>query len=298
MKPAYIISVHKRPDLVIRLVESLSPNPISIHVDKKSEIFDSLNEALGSHRNVTFLPRHTSYWGLFGSVRSNIEGMKWFVGTSCDYAISLTGQCYPLKSNDDIELELARLQGKSLIESKKFPVADWGNDYGGYKRLDRFYFSVNHPLYKKLRPFDVISRGLGSDEVLRQVRHIRLWRRKPPLNMHPYGGSAYWCLSRQCVEYVLGFLHAHPEVLRFFSTTFAPDEMFFQTILANSPFEEDVTSSLIHYTEWSEKKSNPVILGKAQIHAAIASGAWFGRKLEDIEALDYIEQLRRKGAFT
>ena len=297
MKPAYIISAHKRPDLLIRLVESLSPNPISIHVDKKSDIFESLCKTLRSHTNVAFLPRHTSYWGLFGSVQSNLEGMKWFAQTSCDYAISLTGQCYPVKTNDDIELELTGLKGKSLIEAKKFPLAEWGNDYGGYKRLDRFYFSANHPLYKKLRRFDVISRELGTDEVLRQVRYLRLWKRKPPLNMHPYGGCAYWCLSRQCVEYILGYLTTHPEVSRFFSTTFAPDEMFFQTILANSAFETDLISSSIHYTDWSEKKSNPAILGKAQVPAAIASGAWFGRKFDDMEVLDHIDQLRKNGPF-
>ena len=297
MKPAYIISAYKRPDLLLRLVESLNPNPIAIHVDKKSGIFEDLKERLRSHPNVSLLPRHICYWGLFGHVQASLEGMKWFVGTSCDYAILLTGQCYPLKSNDDIEVALAGLQGKSVIETEKFPRAEWGNDYGGFKRLDRFYFSVDHPLYKKIRPLDVISKEVGPDEVLRQVRSIRFWRRKPPLRLYPHGGSGYWCLSRKCVEYVLGYIAAHPEVTRFFSTTFVPDEMFFQTILANSPLEKELVSAPIHYMDWSLKKSNPSVLGKAEIPAAMASGAWFGRKFEEIEALDQIDQLRQKRAF-
>lgn len=297
MKPAYIISAYKRPDLLIRLVESLGPNPISIHVDRKSGIFEGLEKSLESHSNVTFLPRHACYWGMFGHVQASLEGMKWFAGINSDYAILLTGQCYPLKSDAHIETALDALQGKSVIETKRFPVADWENDCGGYKRLERFYFSVDHPIYKRLRHFDAISREVGPDEALKQVRHIRLWRRKPPLKMHPYGGSGYWCLSRQCVEYVLSFLDAHPEVQRFFSTTFIPDEMFFQTILSNSPFKKDLINSTIHYTVWSKKSSHPAILGVAQVPAAIASGAWFGRKFEDIDALDHIDHLLGKSTF-
>lgn len=298
MKPAYIISAYKRPDLLLCLVRSLGPNPVSIHVDKKSEIFDNLKTSLGSQANVTFLTRHICYWGLFGHVQASIEGMKWFIGASCDYAILLTGQCYPLKSNDDIEIELAALNGNSVIETEKFPRAKWGDDYGGFKRLDRFYFNVDQPLYKKLRPFDVISKEVGPDDVLRQVRSMRLLRRKPPLNLHPYGGSAYWCLSRKCVEYVLRYISAHPEVIRFFKTTFIPDEMFFQTILANSPLAKDLISSPIHYTNWSLKKSNPSILGIKEVPSAVASGAWFGRKFEDREVLDQIDKLRQKSIFT
>ena len=297
MKPAYIISAYKRPDLLVRLVDSLAPNPVAIHVDKKSSIFEGLQKSLASYSNVTFLPRHTCYWGLFGHVQASIEGMKWFAGTGCDYAILLTGQCYPLKSNSDIALALDELQGKSVIETLRFPLERWGNDYGGYKRLDRFYFSVDHPLYKKVRAFDMLSRAVGQDEMLRQVRYVRLWRRRPPLGLHPYGGSGYWCLSRKCVEHVLEYLSAHPAVIRYFSTTFVPDEMFFQTLLSNSPHKNDLISEPIHYMDWSLKKSNPAVLGKDDVPAAIASGAWFGRKFEDIDALDAIDAVRKSTAF-
>ena len=73
--------------------------------------------------------------------------------------------------------------------------------------------------------------------------------------------------------------------------------MFFQTILSNSSFKNDLISSAIHYTDWWEKKSNPAILRRDQVSAAIASGAWFARKFEDIDALDHVDQLRRKTTF-
>lgn len=206
MKPGYIISAYKRPDLLIRLVETLGTSPVAIHVDKKSDIFDHLKIKIGSRSNVTLLPRHVCYWGLFGHVAASIEGMKWFSDTSCDYAILLTGQCYPLKSNNHIEMELASLNGRSVIEIGKFPRAKWQNDDGGFKRLNRFFFSIDHPLYKKLRFFDFISNEVGPDEVVRRVRSVRLWNRGPPQGLHPYGGSGYWCLSKNVLSTFLDIL--------------------------------------------------------------------------------------------
>lgn len=291
MKPGYIISAYRRPDLLFRLVESLGANPISIHVDKKSEIFDEVESRLGSLPNVELLPRHVCYWGLFGHVQASIEGMKWFAKTSCDYAVLLTGQCYPLKSNDNIKKELKLLNGKSVIENEKFPRLEWAHDDGGYKRLDRFYFSIDQPYYKKISSFDLITKEVGRNELLRRVRGIRLWNRRLPLGLHPYGGSGYWCLSRACVEYILCYIKCHPEIVRFFSSTFIPDEMFFQTILANSPLKSQLINSPIHYMDWSQKRANPAILDVSSISSAIASGALFGRKFEDISVLDRVDRL-------
>jgi Core-2/I-Branching enzyme len=290
MKPGYIISAYKRPDLLIRLVKSLGSSPISIHIDKKSQIFYEINRRLGSLSNVTLLPRHVCYWGLFGHVQASIEGMKWFSKTSCDYAILLTGQCYPLISNDDIENELVLLGGKSLMETEKFPRPGWAHDNGGYKRVDRFYFSIDQPFYKKISCFDLISREVGRNELLRRVRGIRLWNRRPPLGLHLYGGSGYWCLSKECVDYVLEYIRFHPKIVRFFSSTFVPDEMFFQTILANSHLKNQLISSPVHYMDWSQKKANPAVLDEHSLSAAIASGAWFARKFEDVDVLDQLDR--------
>lgn len=293
MKPGYIISAYKRPDLLKRLVESLGANQIAIHIDKKYNIADFTATGLGDLPNVTFLPQHTCYWGLFGHVLASLEGMKWFLSTSCDYAILLTGQCFPLKSNEEIEFLLSELKGRSIIEFEKFPKSGWEHSDGGYKRLDRFYFSVHHPLYKKFKLFDFLSVEVARSEVLRQVRSIKMQRRTVPFGLHPYGGSGYWCLSRSSVSYVVDYLKAHPGLQRFFATTFVPDEMFFQTILANSPFKDELINSPIHYMDWSLNQPHPAVLNVTQLQAAFSSGAWFARKFEDSDVLDHIELMRK-----
>ena len=92
----------------------LRPNPVAIHVDRKSGILPELTRVFEGCPEVTFLPRHVCHWGLFGHVAASLEGLKWFLGTPCDYAILLTGQCYPLKSQGEIARDLANLQGRSV----------------------------------------------------------------------------------------------------------------------------------------------------------------------------------------
>jgi hypothetical protein len=170
---------------------------------------------------------------------------------------------------------LTELDGRSVIEIEAFPKAAWMKyDYGGYKRLDRFFFKFG----KRVWP-----------------RSIKLWKRKPPLHLHPHGGSSYWCLSRACIEHVVTFLHANPKVKWFFSTTFVPDEMFFQTILANSSHKAELVDAPTHYTHWRHGSANPTVLTADMVPAAMASGAWFARKFEDPAVLDLVDALRTGG---
>ena len=58
----------------------------------------------------------------------------------CDQAVLLTGQDFPLKSNDEIKARLGRDRGLSFLSY--FPVPDndeWLPD-GGLDRIDRWYF--------------------------------------------------------------------------------------------------------------------------------------------------------------
>ena len=44
-------------------------------------------------------------------------------------------------------------------------------------------------------------------------------------------GSQWWCLRRSTIEKILAFCAARRDVMRFFATTWIPDETFFQTLV-------------------------------------------------------------------
>lgn len=269
VQPAYIVSAYKRPDLLFRLIDALGGAPVAVHVDKKSDVMPVVRDGASRRSNVTLLRRHVCHWGMFGHVRASLEGMAWFMGTQADYAILLTGQCYPLKTQAGIQAGLDGLGGRSILEHTAFPKPEWmRDDRGGYRRLDRFYLKL--PIRGGPRAF-------------------KIGERRIPLGLHPYGGGSYWCLSRACVGYVLDFLSEHPSVKRFFRTTLIPDEMFFQTILANSPHRESLVDARIHHLDFSGGGANPATLTREDLPRVLASDAWFGRKFEDAAVLDAID---------
>jgi len=57
------------------------------------------------------------------------------------------------------------------------------------------------------------------------------WKREIPADLQMMIGSQWWCLRRRTVEWVLDFTRDRPDVMRFFRTTWIPDETFFQTLV-------------------------------------------------------------------
>lgn len=91
-------------------------------------------------------------------------------------------------------------------------------------------------------------------------RDYRLYLR----DLVPYGGSSWWALSRKACEYVAAFADREVEVVAFFKNTVCPDESFFQTVLANSPFESRVARNLT-YADWSRGGSSPATIDESHL---------------------------------
>jgi hypothetical protein len=100
----------------------------------------------------------------------------------------------------------------------------------------------------------------------------------------PYGGSSWWTLSRECIEFIVDFITRNKRFVDYFKTTLCPDEIFFQTIVLNSIFRGRVVNNNYRYIDWSESRkkhtSNPNILTDRDYESIIASGKHFARKLD------------------
>ena len=270
VKLGFIISGYKRPDLLVRLVGALEGRPCAIHIDAKSPIFDEIVEALKDVPDVSFLPRHNCHWGSFGHVDASLKGLRWLRTTDCDYAVLLTGQCYPLRTISSIEHSLATLNGRSIIDHQPFPHSRWEN--GGWPRVDRFYVQA----FGRPRP-------------------VKVWRaqssaRRSSLRGHVLlvsfpGERGLYSRVHRC-NIPISFV--------FFESVLIPDEIFFQTILANSPLRDALINDTVHYIEWTLNQPNPNVLASAE--QAFASGKWFARKFEDVAVLDAIDKRRTENS--
>jgi hypothetical protein len=277
----YIISAYRLPEQVCRLVTRLRTEnaTLLVHVDKKAppEVFGAISEGVRSLRDVHLLDRHVCDWGGFGHVAASLDGIAAIVenGIPCDQAVLLTGQDFPLKSNEEIKARLGRYRGYSFLSY--FPVPD--NDEwlpgGGLDRIDRWYFWVRG---RRLQVPTTQREGrLGP--ALTLISSV-MPRRRFLSGLLPYGGSSYWCLSADAVSFVHRYVGDHPEFVSFFRRVFIPDELFFQTILVNSELRNRIVNDDQRYMRWTATGSGPDVLRVDDFDRLCDTESLFARKFD------------------
>jgi hypothetical protein len=274
MRIAYIVSAYKRPEQLARLVShhGQSASAIAVHVDAKTHRreFDAMVDGVRDVPGAYFLPRHRCYWGGFGHVRASLKGIEHLVesGVGFDYAVLLTGQDYPLQSDDDLRRFFALADGRSYLSYWRLPFAPWGTR-GGLDRVEQRHL-------------------LGPRRL-----HVRLpGRRDLPDGLQTFGGSPYWALARPVVEWLHGYVRRRPDVVRFFERAYIPDELFFQSVVLSSEHAGSIVNENLRYIDWQATPA-PKILTIADVPAMLASGALFARKFDtlvDSEVLDMLDR--------
>lgn len=273
LRLAYIISAYTRLDQVNRLVRRLQADGTSfhIHVDRKTDDaeFRSLLARLHDVASVRFLERHACHWGGFGHVRATLKGIDELrrQGFPFDYLILLTGQDYPIKSKQQVDRFFEAAAGKSYMAFSPLPSDSW-SPRGGLDRVAYWHLRSHGP-------------------------HVRLpLRRRFPSGLRPYGGGAYWALSRDCVAHVARFVAERPDVVSFFRHVDIPDESFFQTVLMNSELRETIVNDNLRYIDWTRGR-RPAILQTSDLEALRASPKLFARKFDvdrDATVLELIDR--------
>lgn len=279
MRIAYIISAYQRPRQLVRMVKRLNTETslFFIHVDKKTPdiVYAVMTDGLSLLTNVRFLERHTCVWGGFGHVAATLKGINEVVnsGTDVDFVVLLTGQDYPIKPNRHISDFLSGHRGSLFLDHFPLPHPEWQNL--GLDRIDSWHLRLFNR-HQRLAP----PSWLGL-------------RRRFPSGFQPFGGSSYWCLPHDAIEYVHRFCLEQPDFVRFFRTVDVPDELFFQTILLNSPFGERVVNDDLHFIDWRDPHAgSPAVLTTGDFARLQSSAKLFARKFDinqDAGILDMID---------
>ncbi|CRL64890.1 Core-2/I-Branching enzyme [Proteus vulgaris] len=131
----------------------------------------------------------------------------------------------------------------------------------------------------------------------------------------PFGGSSWWTLTNNAIEYILSVYKERKDIIKYYKYTHAPDEMFFQTILLNSKYKNKVFM-INEYNEWQSKIENtfmldeklfnlryidwsgrenqyPVILDQRDYQTLIDSNCFFARKLSEDKSILLVEMLKK-----
>jgi hypothetical protein len=84
------------------------------------------------------------------------------------------------------------------------------------------------------------------------------------------------------------------EFVRFFKYVDVPDELFFQTVIMNSPLCGSVVNDNLRYIDWKDPNAaSPAILTTSDLESLTRSSKLFARKFDttvDGDVLDLIDQ--------
>ena len=313
---AYLFIVHNNAGLVARTIRKLDSGNASffIHVDRKSDLTDFQEALCHPKGNVFFTKRRWSIcWMGYSMVAATFELMALAratggdIGARFDYHVLLSGVDYPLKSSDEIEAVLAKSHPRNFLTYWKLhDLPDWLHKVEQFHYLDsKWHNQRGGPVF-----FGRINMPFYQIERIRRVAHRFLPERCLPLGMVPYGGSQWWMLTADAVNYVLDQVSKHPSIPRFFRFTHSPDELTFQTILMNSPFKDTiegesdygafidawkgggdpdfvtqhVRKANLRYIDWDKDREFPSILDERDHVGIMESGSLFGRKMDPVRS--------------
>ena len=208
-------------------------------------------------------------WGAFSQVQATLNALAQIDAEVAvfDKVTFLSAQDFPLLSNARLKRALAQLSCHELLDAVPIGAGpgEWPADFR-YR-----YFCADEGPY---------ARFVASRIANRMLRATGRTRRLPG-RMRPYGGSSWWALSQACVRHVLARVAREPGLLRFFRHCACPDELFFQTLVMNSPFAHRVLGHNFRYLQWPDDGArNPRILVEADFPRIAASQAHFCRKLD------------------
>ncbi len=291
MRIAYLILAHKNPSQLAELVTALddpTKTRFYIHVDQRSAEFlgsPSLKPIM-DRENVSFLrDRVRVYWGGFSIVEATLRLLRKAVDEGgFEYAVLLSGQDFPIKSNRHIELFFESHDGKEFISYTPLPSQewDWGPDImeriESYWRVDGIRRLLETTGSKRLQRW-----GWGAYSRLTTLvyRHAPGLKRNFLPGIAPYGGSSWFAISSRCATYALNYLQDHPEYCKFFAHTLISDESFFQTLILNSPFRDYVVNDALRFIDWDPGASSPRVLTCEDLDRLVVSDRLYARKFDN-----------------
>ncbi|WP_338359644.1 beta-1,6-N-acetylglucosaminyltransferase [Yeosuana marina] len=283
-KIAILILAHHNPEQLSVLINHLQPDfDVYVQIDKKSNL--GIKE-LPKKSNVYCFKEIKVYWGHV----SQVYNMKFILEQAFKrgyerYCI-ISGDDLPIKSNSYIKTFFAKHKNNLFMYANPLPIKTWGFNHG-FDRLDRYWFmqTDNRKLVK--------IRGRIT-LILQRILGIKL-KRYP---IAYYAGSNWLNLTHESLDYVFNFLKENPLFLKKLKYSRATDEIWFQSIIMNSPLKGKVINDDLRYIDWTTGPDYPRNLDDTDLEKIKKSNRLFGRKFklnkEDYKLLLFLNKLMKE----
>lgn len=126
-------------------------------------------------------------------------------------------------------------------------------------------------------------------------RFLHITRKRLGMFDDIYKGMVWCSFPVSVARYVIEYNATHKEFLNDLKHTQIPEEFFFQTIIMNSSYKENVVKRNLRYTDWSGKNgSNPSFLDETDYEAIIGSTSFFARKIDLVISEKLLNKIMRE----
>lgn len=271
---AFLLLCHKDPAAIIRQAGQLTAagDYVAIHFDRRAPkaAFAAIRRALGDDPHVTFADvRHSCGWGDWSLVAATLAALRAAQARFSDatHFYLISGDCMPIKS---AAYARAMLEdgGQDLIESFDFYQSNWiKTGFREERLIYRHYFN------ERSQP----RRFYGALSLQQRLRLTR----QPPGDLEMMIGSQWWCLRRSTVESLLAFIKARRDVIRFFRSTWIPDETFFQTLVRHLVPGPEIANRSPTFLMFSDY-GMPVTFHNDHYDLLLGQDALFARKISPV----------------
>lgn len=244
-KIAYILLCHKDPEAIIKQAQRLTATGdyMSIHFDASADpaAFAEIKAALAKNENVTYAHKRIKCgWGEWSLVQATLYAVESAVDAfpRATHFYMLSGDCMAIKSAEYTHQFLDD-NDTDFIESFDYFESDWIKTGMKEERLIYRHFFNERTQKRRFYASYHTQQRFGLT-------------RKIPDDIQVQIGSQWWCLRRRTVEWVLEFSRKRKDVMRFFKTTWIPDETFFQTIVRHVVPDEEIQTRTLTFLLFSD----------------------------------------------
>ncbi len=242
MKVSFVLLAHEHPDQLYHLIEAIlsAGSDIYVHYDASSpHDLEAATKDWGVERwsgKLYFAESVKVVWGEWSIIQATLNCLHLArqEGFNCDYLMLISGSCMPVKPIESLQRHLQE-EHKDHIEVVNAEVNRWVTDGIQQERWEFHHFFNWRFQEFRFRASNKLQKILGV-------------KRRLPLGHTPHMGSQWWCLRTATVDAILSLIDDNRELVPFYRRTWIPDELFFQTLVANLvPSEEISLAPLTRY---------------------------------------------------
>ena len=282
----YLLLCHKNFNQVQLLIDKLKTknSKIYIHVDWKVRNFPKF-------KNATLIKnRVKTNWWWFSQIKTEVNWVKEIYPNmkEWDHLVIISWQCRPIKKMDYIENYINKLWNKSClnyeIATKEIIM-----------RVDRYYFNdldLHMPHLDKLLYYIFVVKLWHNlywmkvpiiNIILSSIVNKIFKRRKELLSKYKlYKWDNWIIISYKHIKWSIEFLNSKKwkEFYNLFKYSSCADELFFQTLLKNSSFKNEIRNEKMWYTKRPKNSSSPYIITQDFYDELKKSDKMFARKFD------------------